>query len=65
MATDARNPTSDEAVSGTWTGTAGSRFAVVDDYPDSSGADELTHGTTAGNLTFGFSAFAVPAGAAR
>jgi hypothetical protein len=60
-ATATRNPTSDEAVSGTWTGSVGARFGVVDDYPDTAGADELTHGTTAGNLTFGFSAFSIPA----
>lgn len=62
MATDTRNPTSDEAASGTWTGSAGTRYQSVDDHPDSSGADFLTHGTTAGNITFGFSAFAIPAG---
>lgn len=60
--TDSQNPTSDEAVSGTWTGTAGSRYTLVDDYPDSTGVDYLTHGTTAGNLTFGYSAFSIPAG---
>lgn len=63
MATQTRNPTSDDAVSGTWTGSAGSRFGVVDDYPDTTGADELTHGTTAGNLTFGYSAFTIPSNA--
>ncbi|MBI4164304.1 MAG: hypothetical protein HY508_01060 [Acidobacteria bacterium] len=57
-----QNPTSDEAVSGTWDGTAGSRYTVVNDHPDSSGSSFLTHGTTAGNLTFGFSAFSIPAG---
>ncbi len=60
--TASRNPTSDEAVAGTWDGTAGSRYTLVDDHPDSAGTDYLTHGTTAGNLTFGFSAFSVPAG---
>ncbi len=62
MAEQTRAPTSDDAVSGTWTGSAGSRWQVVDDYPDTAGTDELTHGTTAGNLTFGFSAFSIPAG---
>lgn len=57
-----QNPTSDEAVSGTWDGSAGSRYTLVDDHPDSGGTDFLTHGTTAGNLTFGFTAFSVPAG---
>lgn len=58
--TDTRNPTSDDTVAGTWTGTAGSRWQVVDDYPDTGGTDELTHGTTAGSLIFGFSAFSIP-----
>lgn len=62
MATTTRNPTSDDAVSGTWTGSAGSRYTVVDDYPDSGGADSLTC-SAAGALTHGFSAFSVPTGA--
>lgn len=58
-----RNPTSDDAESGTWSGaSAGSRYTLVDDHPDSAGSDFLTHGTTAGNLTLGFTAFSVPAG---
>jgi hypothetical protein len=61
--TATKDPTSDDAVSGTWDGSAGTRYTLVDDYPDSSGADFLTHGTTtAGNLTLGFSAFSIPAG---
>lgn len=56
---DSRGPTSDEAVSGTWDGTAGSRYTLVDDHPDAAGSDYLTHGTTAGNLTFGFPAFTI------
>lgn len=61
MTTVSKAPTSDEAVSGTWTGSAGTRYQAVDDYPDSGGTDSLTHGTTtAGNLTFGFSAFSIP-----
>jgi hypothetical protein len=61
--TASRNPTSDDAESGTWSGgSAGTRYTLVDDHPDSSGADFLTHGTTAGNLTFGLTAFAIPAG---
>lgn len=64
MATATRAPTSDEAVSGTWNGSAGTRYTVVDDYPDTTPTDTLLHGTTtAGNLTFGFSAFSIPAGA--
>jgi hypothetical protein len=35
----------------------------VDDHPDSGGTDSLTHGTTAGNLTFGFAALSLPAAA--
>jgi hypothetical protein len=62
MATVSRAPTSDEAVSGTWTGGVGVRYAIVDDYPDTTPTDTLTHGTTAGNITFGFSAFSIPAG---
>jgi hypothetical protein len=60
--TATRDPTSDEAVSGTWSGSAGSRWTLVDDYPSASSADALTHGTTAGNITFGYSVFAIPAG---
>ena len=62
MATKNRAPTSDQSVSGSWTGTAGSRYTVVDDYPDSTPTDYLEHGTTAGYLTFGFTAFDVPSG---
>jgi hypothetical protein len=60
--TDTRDPTGDEFVSGTWTGTAGSRWSVVDDHPDTAHIDVLTHGTTAGRLTFTFTPFAVPTG---
>jgi len=63
VATATQNPISDEAVSGTWTESAGSRYTFVDDYPDASGTDKLVHGTTAGNITFGFNAFSIPAGA--
>lgn len=62
MATQTRNPTSDEAASGTLSGTAGSRWTLVDDYPDTTGADVLTFGTTTAQITFGFSAFTIPAG---
>ena len=62
MATVSKAPTSDEAVSGSWTGSAATRYTLVDDYPDASGTDSLTHGTTAGNITFGYTAFAIPAG---
>lgn len=63
MAEQTRAPTSDEAVAGTWSGAAGSRYTLVDDYPDTTPTDSLRHGTTAGNITFGFSAFTVPASA--
>ena len=63
MATQTRNPTSDEAASGTLSGSAGSRWQLVDDYPDTSGADILTFGTTTALITFGYSAFTVPVGA--
>lgn len=62
MATQTRAPTSDEAATGTWSGVAGSRWTLVDDYPDTGGADILTGGTTAAVITFGFSAFSIPAG---
>jgi hypothetical protein len=63
VATQERAPTSDDAVAGDWSGSAGSRYQLVDDYPDVSGADYLAHGITAGNITFGFTPFSVPAGA--
>lgn len=63
MAIQERNPTSDVAETGTWTGaTAGTRYTLVDDYPSTDTADQLTHGTTAGGIVFGFSAFTVPTG---
>jgi hypothetical protein len=62
MATQTINPTADEAVSGTWSGTTGSRYTLVDDYPDSVGSDFLTC-SAAGAITFTGSAFTLPAGA--
>ena len=63
MATQTRAPTSDIDATGTWTGSASTRYQAVDDYPDTAGTDKLTHGTaTAGHINFGFSAFTVPAG---
>ena len=56
---DSRGPTSDEALSGTWDGTPGSRYTLVDDHPDDAGTDYLTHGTAAGNITFGFPPFTI------
>lgn len=62
MATQTRNPTSDEAASGTLSGVAGTRNTLVSDYPDTVGATAITFGTTAAAITFGFSVFTVPAG---
>lgn len=57
-----RNPTSDVAVTGTWSGTVGSRYTLVDDFPSQDTADALVHGTAAGNILFGFTPFDIPAG---
>jgi hypothetical protein len=62
VATQNRNPTSDEAASGTLSGSAGTRYTLVDDYPDANGADVLSFGTTTAQITFGFSAFSIPTG---
>lgn len=62
MATQTRAPTSDEAATGTLSGSAGSRWTLLDDHPDTTGADVLTFGTTTAQITFGYSAFTVPAG---
>jgi len=58
MATITRAPTSTHSSSGTWDSTL---YTTVDDYPDTT--DFLTHGTTAGFIQFGFTAFDVPTGA--
>jgi hypothetical protein len=66
VATQTRSPTSDVSATGTWTGTAGTRFTLVDDFPDAAGVDFLTvSGLTGGQATllFGFSPFTIPAGA--
>src|SRR5512147_924446 len=63
MATKTRNPTSDDAVTGTVSGTPDIRYQSVDDHPDSTGNDYLDFGTAASYITFGFTAFDVPAGA--
>jgi hypothetical protein len=59
-ATKTRNPTSEVAVTGTWSGT--NRHLLVDDHPDTTGADKTTCSAN-GVLALGFSAFDVPAGA--
>ena len=62
MAQQTRNPTSDTSVTGTWSGSASSRYTLVDDYPDQ-GTDTLTlTGFSGGRIVFGFSAFTVPSG---
>lgn len=62
MPTVTRAPTSDYDIIGTWNGSAGTRYTVIDDYPDSAGTDELTVGTIAGYLVCGFSSPSIPAG---
>jgi hypothetical protein len=62
VATQTRNPTSDEATSGTLSGSAGTRYTLVDDHPDSAGTDALSFGTATAQITFGFSVFSIPAG---
>jgi hypothetical protein len=59
-ATKTRNPTSEVAVTGTWSGA--NRHLLVDDHPDTTGADKTTC-SAAGVMALGFSAFDVPAGA--
>jgi hypothetical protein len=62
VATKTRNPTSEVAVTGTWSGT--NRHLLLDDHPDS--GNPIADGTTCsavGALVMGFSAFDVPAGA--
>jgi hypothetical protein len=55
-------PTSDIAASGTWDGSAGTRYQALDDHPDSAGTDYRLHGTTAGRLVMGHAAFAIAGG---
>jgi hypothetical protein len=62
MATQTRNPTSDTSATGDWSGSASSRYTLVDDYPDQ-GTDSLTiTGFDGGRIVFGFSVFTVPSG---
>jgi hypothetical protein len=63
QATAERSPVSDDSASGDWSGTFGSRYQLVDDYPDPTGIDYLQFGPTAGHICFGFSPFNVPVGA--
>lgn len=63
MPTQNRAPISDFDVAGTWSGAVGSRYTLVSDYPDTTGANFLAHGTAAGNIAFGFASFAIPANA--
>ena len=62
MAQQTRKPTSDTSATGTWSGSSGSRYTLVDDFPDTT-ADGLTlTGFSGGRIVFGFSAFTVPTG---
>jgi len=71
MANQTRNPTSDYLVGGNWSGILGSRYNLVDDYPDT--ADYLTASATYSGdghisnntayIVFGFSAFSIPSNA--
>lgn len=63
MPTQNRPPISDFAVAGTWSGVVGSRYTLVADYPDTTGANYVAHGTAAGNIAFGFVPFRIPANA--
>ena len=60
MPTQNRAPISDFAVAGTWSGVVGSRYTLVATYPDPTPTDYLAHGTTAGNIAFGFAPFTLP-----
>jgi hypothetical protein len=60
VATKTRTPTSEVAVTGTWSGT--SRHLLLDDHPDSTNpAADVTTCSAAGALVMGFSVFDVPA----
>lgn len=63
--TQTRDPTADEAESGTWSGaTSTTRYTLVDDHPDTtcSAGDRITAGTAASEKTFTGSALSVPTG---
>ncbi len=62
MATQNRAPTGDGTVTGTVSGSAGSRWTLVDDYPNTSTGDMLTFGTATSAINFTYSAFSIPAG---
>lgn len=62
MAIQTRDPESDISTSGTWSGTSGNRYTLVNDFPDAS-ANFLLHGTTAGNILFGYDPFTIPSDA--
>ena len=59
MPIQVRDPENDISASGTWSSTAGDRWLLVYDFPDSS-SDFLLHGTTAGNIVFGYDPFTIP-----
>jgi hypothetical protein len=62
MALITRNPTSDISALGTWSGTSGSRYTLVNDYPSTDTGDLLNHGTSAGSILFGFQQISLPTG---
>jgi hypothetical protein len=62
MALQTRAPTSDVEQTAGWTGSNGTRWQALDDHPDTTGADYLVGGTTAGRVTLAGDAFDVPAG---
>lgn len=63
MAEITRSPTSDINVVGAWSGTAGSRYQNVDDYPDTGDTDRLNlQNAGGGSISFGFAAPSVPGG---
>jgi len=62
MPIDTRDPENDISTAGTWSGTAGNRYLLVNDFPDAS-SNFLLHGNTAGNILFGYDSFAIPSDA--
>jgi hypothetical protein len=60
--TTTRPPVADSSVSGTWSGSAGTRYTLVDDFPDTAPNDVLTAASNGAYHLFLFNAFDVPAG---
>ncbi len=58
-----RDPTGDATTNGTISGTPGSRYMAVDDYPDTAGNDYLEFGTASfSRITFSYSPINLPIG---